>query len=385
MDFTHDEFAGVFRDYFPKSVTFRPGDTIDFRQAWNGDPHSVTMGTLVDQGLATAEPLLAKYPNGQGAPPEVQQQLDELSKSLPPMVDNNGAVNQVAAQPCFLDAGTLPTDASKPCPTRTQPAFNGRQPFYSSGFIPYAGNQGNQFRVKLADDIKPGTYRFFCTYHGPGMAGTLHVAAKGTKLASQAEISRQARKEVDESAVPLLKAFRTATSGPFDINKAAHAAHFLPPQGSLPPGAAGMYLAGYGSKEVQDASVYEFLPRTIKAKVGEKVAWALIGAHTVSVGVPNYFPELTIARDGTVKIDNRGADAAGGPGFPDQLPDNPANPFVVDGGTWGGSGLHSSGLPNDTGGPRQVVAYSLTFTKAGTYNYACLIHPRMVGKVVVAP
>ena len=27
--------------------------------------------------------------------------------------------------------------------------------------------------------------------------------------------------------------------------------------------------------------------------------------------------------------------------------------------------------------------YSVTFTKAGTYPYACLIHPGMIGKVVV--
>ena len=29
-------------------------------------------------------------------------------------------------------------------------------------------------------------------------------------------------------------------------------------------------------------------------------------------------------------------------------------------------------------------AYKLTFTKAGTYNYACLIHPAMEGTVTVA-
>ena len=72
VDFAHDEFAGGFIGYFPKSVTLRPGDTVDFRQAWNGEPHSVTMGTLVDGAMKVVKPLLAKYPFGEGAPPEAE-------------------------------------------------------------------------------------------------------------------------------------------------------------------------------------------------------------------------------------------------------------------------------------------------------------------------
>ena len=37
-----------------------------------------------------------------------------------------------------------------------------------------------------------------------------------------------------------------------------------------------------------------------------------------------------------------------------------------------------------TGYPAGAMRYSVTFTKAGTYNYLCLLHPRMVGSVVVA-
>ena len=167
------------------------------------------------------------------------------------------------------------------------------------------------------------------------------------------------------------------------VTKAIRAAGFIGPSDPLPAGTEKFYLAGYGTK-TGNGFVSEFIPRTINAKVGEKVTWAFIGQHTVSFGVPHYFPELTIAKDGTVKPDHRGTDAAGGAGMPEKLPDNPPNPFVVDGGKWGGSGFRSSGLPQDTGGPDEVVGYSLTFTKAGSYDYACLIHPRMVGKVVVS-
>ena len=74
--------------------------------------------------------------------------------------------------------------------------------------------------------------------------------------------------------------------------------------------------------------------------------------------------------------------ARAGPKFPDSYPDNAGDTFILDGGTWNGTGFHSSGLSPDSG-DTQVVAYSLTFSKAGTYQYACLIHPKMVGTVVV--
>jgi hypothetical protein len=100
--------------------------------------------------------------------------------------------------------------------------------------------------------------------------------------------------------------------------------------------------------------------------------------------VPRYFPILTIANDGTVKIDPRAERPAGGVGFGKSLPENPP-PFVdYDGGSWDGSGFRSSGLPPDSENDSQVVGFSLRITKAGRYQYACLIHPKMVGTVVVS-
>ena len=40
--------------------------------------------------------------------------------------------------------------------------------------------------------------------------------------------------------------------------------------------------------------------------------------------------------------------------------------------------MKSSGIGFNTGD-----TYSVTFTKRGTYAFACLIHPGMIGKVVV--
>src|SRR4051812_14003509 len=208
VDYAHDQFAGIFIGYFPTSVTVRPGDTVHFKQAWNGEPHSVTMGTLVDEGLGLVNPLLEKYPGGQGAPPEAESQFEDAFKNLPFMLGDNDAVIQSAAQPCYIDSGKLPDDPAKPCPKRAQPAFNGRQSYYSSGFIAYAGNQGNTFNVKLANDIKPGTYGFYCNFHGPNMQGKVIVKPKGSTIPAASAVDKAGRRDADRVAAPLIKALK---------------------------------------------------------------------------------------------------------------------------------------------------------------------------------
>src|SRR4029077_19945108 len=126
----------------PDTVSVHPGDTVHFKQAWNGEPHSVTMGTLVDTGLNIVNPLLAKYSNQQ-PPPEVQDQFHKAFEHLPDMFNgDDSTVIQPGAQPCFIDKGVPPSDPKKPCAKRAQPTFTGTQAYYSSGFIPYAGNNG---------------------------------------------------------------------------------------------------------------------------------------------------------------------------------------------------------------------------------------------------
>src|SRR5438270_10271590 len=43
--------------YFPNVVRVHPGDTIVFHQVGNGEPHTVTLGTLVDNVLTQFEQL----------------------------------------------------------------------------------------------------------------------------------------------------------------------------------------------------------------------------------------------------------------------------------------------------------------------------------------
>ena len=72
---------------------------------------------------------------------------------------------------------------------------------------------------------------------------------------------------------------------------------------------------------------------------------------------------------------------AGGP----EVPTNegpPGPPKVTDGGSFDGTGFRSTGVVLSF--PPALSGYKLTFTKAGTFGYVCLIHPGMVGSVTVA-
>jgi Plastocyanin len=53
----------------------------------------------------------------------------------------------------------------------------------------------------------------------------------------------------------------------------------------------------------------------------------------------------------------------------------------VDAGSWDGAGLRNSGLFLSF--PPQLLAYKMTFSKAGSYPYVCTIHPEMKGTIKV--
>ena len=90
---------------------------------------------------------------------------------------------------------------------------------------------------------------------------------------------------------------------------------------------------------------------------------------------------LTMAAHGAQKL----LGWFGGPGFtgPNPGPPNgPPNVKVVDGGKYDGTGFRSSSV-SDESFPPNLVGFSLTFTKPGTFSYVCLIHPKMGGVVKV--
>lgn len=395
VDYVHDEVASSFLAYFPSDVTVRPGDTVLFQQEWTGEPHSVTMGTMVDEMMGVVGPLMEEYGDSPEEPPEdVLATYEEAMAPLPEMLDFGASflqVNQNAGQPCYLDSGAPPEDGDTPCDDaqQEQPPFDGRQSYYNSGFIPYEGPQGNEFTVQLADDIAPGVYSYYCNLHGPFQSGTITVVDPDEPIPSQDEVARQARAEIEEQAAPLLAAFEAApregTAEVFGMT-------------AEPP------LAGWTSEEqmVSQTFLNEFIPRDIEVRVGEPMTWTFVGGHTVSFGVPEYFAQVVVEDDGTVVFSEDASRPVNSPPLPEgslgppepegseapeeaegnegseeaQEPPGPPEPVLVDAGEWDGEQFISSGL---AGG----ILYRLRFTKPGTYPYACLIHPQMVGTVEV--
>jgi plastocyanin len=360
VDHKYDQFATALLAYFPRTVDVRPGDTVRFKQTWTGEPHSVTMGAIVDRDIAPIANLLDGIAAGTTKPP------DDCPPEAAPFCGGPGGepsffgdtdVNQNAAQPCYLTTGSPPADPTQPCAKHAQPAFNGRQSFYSSGFIPYQGLNGNTFEVKLAADTKPGKYRYFCNVHNVPMNGVINVKAKGAAIASQGEVDRQAQREIDKAVEPAVKLVDKIKAG----------------KGEYPGN-----LAGAG-KDLE-LSINEFFPKTITTKVNEKVTWTMVNHHTISFNAPKYLPIVNLAKNGAVSF-NKKLDETGGWTMPlaggsDNGPPTPAR--NIDVGKWDGKGFHSTGTNLNTGD-----TFSVTFTKPGTYLYACVVHPPMVAKVVV--
>ena len=364
-DYDHDEFAGTLFGFFPNSFTVKPGSTVRFHQTWTGAAHTVTLGTRVTELAAPGRDAVTKIYKT-GVVDEEPPGLEPFFENLPFFFGREG-VNQTAAQPCSaLTVKDLPTDG-KPCKDKTLAPFTGRETYYNSGFIPFEGPRGNTFDLDIADDAKPGTYLYYCNLHGLPMGGDITITTDGD-TSSQSEVNRQGKKEADRMAKPLLEVYRKEKAGRSEM------------KGNL---------AGSGDKTT--AQIYgaanEFTPRTIEAKVGEKVTWTFISLHSISFNVPKYAPIFTVKKDGTVVSSELVYDPAGG--WPGRTPpvseneDGPPGvgdtPVSIDAGNFdGGGGLKSSGAEWATGD-----TYSVTFTKAGTYPYACLIHPGMIGKVVV--
>lgn len=346
------DFTADFLAYFPKAVQAHPGETITFHNNFSGEPHTVTFGTLVDSALAAA----AKAdPNGP-PPPEVAKLPDLLPQGP-------GDANQTAAKECVVASGDLPKNGEG-CTGASTP-FNGTQAFYNSGYL---APDKTEWKLKLASDIKPGKYGYYCLLHGTDMSGTIEVVPSATTVPTPDQVAAQATKERDAA-----------------LTKVKDAVAALP-KGEIPgllPAAPNQVLAGSGSPDPAAPGVLEFGPKQIKIPVGGSVTWIFVGPHTVSFNAPKEATNVLVkGDDGGWHVNQKAEAPAGGPGAPPPAPNaKPGPPTVTDGGSWDGTGYRNTGLVLSF--PPALQAYKLTFTKAGTYGYVCLVHPGMTGSVVV--
>lgn len=370
VDFSHDEFASQFIAFFPSEVRVHPGDTVTFRQTWTGEPHTVTFGADVTAALEITQPLIAEYgdlPESE-IPPEVFEEFDAGMAQLPPIEDEQGNVLQSVAQPCLVERGEVRMDG-EPCEVRELGTFDGTEAWFNSGVIPFEGRGQNRFDLTLSEDIAPGRYPFFCAIHGPFQSGVIEVVPPEEPADSPREVSLRAREEIDDAAGPMLEYFeRARREGILVLAGQRHEGNF-----------AGLLTRRTG---VLFGQINEFVPAEVSVAADEPVTWRMFGAHSIAFDVPEYFPIVEFAEDGTVTYNDAVHEPAGGaPPLPEEDGPPPAGPLAVDGGTWDGDGFYSSG----TLWSEEYVEFTLRISSTGTYRYACLIHPPMVGTVTVTP
>lgn len=119
--------------------------------------------------------------------------------------------------------------------------------------------------------------------------------------------------------------------------------------------------AGLNDPENRTVAVLQFMPQTVTVKTGSTVHWTWEGAiepHSVTFLPPGQQMPSPDGPDGEKLF----------------APTPATGPF--DGKTLVNSGLQPLG-------PQPPTPMDLTFSTPGTYTYSCVIHPQMVGKVVV--
>lgn len=356
VDAKTDEFELATTAYFPKAVTAHPGDTLTFESVWTGEPHTVTFGTLVDDGLAKADPEAE-------APPEELQKIPHLLPEGP------GDVIQAAGQPCYVPEGEdPPLEEACSAEQQEQPTFDGSYALYNSGFLP----EDATFEVQLDESLEPGTYSYFCELHREGMVGEITVVAP-EEDADTAEEVEEARAAAEDEMIAALQPVAEAAAS-----------------GSLPglvEGGPGEVLAGALSPDTQDGLIVSFGPKDVSVGTGEDVTWTVLGPHTVSFGATEAERSAIVkSPDGSVHINPDSFAPAGGAGQPpppegETGPPAEGPPVVIDGGTYDGTGFRNSGIVLSF--PPQLFQYKLAFSNPGTYEYFCLIHPEMQGTVTV--
>lgn len=343
--------------YFPSSVKAHPGDTLVYESRFTGEPHSITFGTSIDEAIKLTQSVPREVLEGDGPPPEEYAdtfaQVDEIFGSLPAMLpEGPGDANQISVNPCFVATGDIPTDAAQPCEEQEPAPFTGTETFYNSGFLP----DGETFEMTLAEDIEPGTYIGFCILHFTAMTSEIEVVPADEEVPDAEEVAEQGQAELDEWASALAAAVDAAEGAAAD----------------------GQVQAGVGDEEYPGALGTEFVPTDGEIAAGEEVTWSLIGPHTISFNAPESARTLMVKDDaGQFHLSEEAVAPAGyePPPPPEGEPDGP--PPTVDGGSWDGTGFFSSGILFDQ-------PFMLAFSKPGSYEYVCLIHPEMEGTITVS-
>jgi plastocyanin len=196
---------------------------------------------------------------------------------------------------------------------------------------------------------KAGVFTYFCVIH-PGMKAKVKVVRKGKAIPS-------AKKDRKTAAKLLASEVKAAKKQ----NKLKLPATTI-----------------QGGNDKGSVVQLRFFPRTLKVPVGATVnvqVKSLPEIHSFSFGPAAY---LNTVAGGFVAPTPAGALAFSGQvAFPSDAPLPPYD------GTAHGNGFFSTGVLDGDPKSPQPSSSKITFSKAGTYSFICLIHPFMHGTVVV--
>lgn len=203
---------------------------------------------------------------------------------------------------------------------------------------------------------KAGVYVFHCIVH-PGMQGTVNVLPKKKRIPTLTQDMRRASEEVKAA-----------------LAQAKRLAKVKPPRATV--------LAGHDAGTV---AWLRFFPQNLTVKAGTTVEFKISSkreVHTITIGPTKYTEE--IEKTFIAPLPGGGA----GPptlavnplgGYPSDRP--PLPPYT---GSNHGNGFEGAGILSLGGAPLPSRA-KIKFTKAGVYNFECVIHENMDGKITVTP
>lgn len=315
--------AASLNGFFPKTITVRAGDRVRFGLRGFGVVHFPKRGT--------------------GAP----------SLVLPDPTRPVQGVDDAAGTPFWFNG--------QPTPLVNPAVFFGTK----SG-LPYTGAKAVNQGVPMGEGRpKPfvvrfphaGTFTYYDAFH-PGVTGTVKVVGPRTKVPSaKADRARAARQVA--AAVRTAKELAKATAAPDTIvagpdKGATTLFKFTPAAATAQVGRPVTLTMSPGTSENHTFT----FGRDVEAlaKLGERFIAPLPGTGTSGPPVLHFDPRQAFASD-------------------------PGDALTVDG-TQHGDGYVNTGI---LGGGKDglPVSKQVTFTKPGVYDYLCLIHPDMRGKVTV--
>ena len=338
-----------YTDFFGRSVSVHPGDTIDF-QTQKTEFHSIAVAPAVI-------PLPVFYADTDDSPAK--------GTGFP----------KVGGGPGLFLAFAQPTCGAFGAPDCV---FDGTTPVNAGGIAGFDQNMNPvavDWNVQIANNTPLGDYAYFCYIH-PGMKGVLHVTTgtsdSGNQLETQSSLDQFAADQTE--ATNLINA---------DVNAA--------PSGS--PGSRTWSVHVGDTPSSRHSSILGMMPNNLPNVVSGdtvKFLWGALDPHSVGFGRDANLPQPFGWDCGKSYVGIPPGAAFVPP--PCTEFENGQPEIILDPGTRGpGQGLNANQV-TDSGvlvGSAYGVnpgaeSWSVAAAQPGTYQYHCTVHDFMVGSIRVS-